>query len=352
MNHALAYLDDVRRQIAPDDVALKEAAARRDAVRDAALRFRGALRTFASGSLAHRTANCPVHTRDIGLDADCGVVLDRRSWSWLGPDSATQEGPRTTLQMLVDHLRPLLRRSYPNVTLEVTKRAILIKFHAPLPGGEDPTVDLVLTLDRRDQPGLWIPNTIRNGWDPSDPEEHTRLLTAPPVSLRLTRQHAIRLAKAENKRELRVPLCSFNIEAFGLMFIAAGLDDAQALLALWSGGAADLRRRLTPDPAGVSAPIKVADRDYAVTRLDFAAGHLRAALDRDWDEEHVRSHLYQLWPEFIPARPGAATKARVVAASRSTKTPLYYGAAGLMTTPSAGSAGIVTAVRSYGGRKV
>lgn len=348
MSHTLRYLDDVRRQIAPDDVALKEAAARRDAARDAALSFRGALRTFISGSLAHRTANCPVHRRDAGLDADGGVTLDRRSWSWLGPDSSTNEGPTATLRQLVDHMRPLLIRTYPDVIFEITKRAILIDFHAPLPAGEDPTVDLVLALDRRDLPGLWIPNTERDSWDPSHPEEHTRLLTEPPAPPRLARQHAIRLAKAENKREFKVPLCSFNVEALGLRFVEAGMDDARALLALWSRGAIDLRRRLTPDPAEVSAPIKVKDRDYAVSRLASAASHLQAALDRDWDEEHVRSHLYQLWPDFIPAHIGTETKARIVAASRNPKTPLYYGSSGLVTNPTARSAGIVTSVRSFG----
>ena len=48
MNYTMKYLDDVRSQIAPDDVALKEAAGRRDNVRHAAMKFPGALRTFAS----------------------------------------------------------------------------------------------------------------------------------------------------------------------------------------------------------------------------------------------------------------------------------------------------------------
>lgn len=348
MAYTMQYLDDIRRQIAPEDVALKEAAERRDLTCDAATTFHGALRTFASGSLAHRTANCPVHRRDAGLDADCGLVLDRRTWAWLGPDSTTSEGPTETLKRLVGHLRPLLCKRYPGVTLEITKRAILIRFNAPLVGGEDPTVDLVLGLDRKGQPGLWIPNTEKDGWDPSDPEQHTTLLTAPPQTLRLVRQHAIRLAKAENKRESTVPLCSFNLEAFGLMFVTPGMNDANALLALWSMGAADLRHRLTPDPAGVSAPIKVEDRDCALRRLTSAAAHLQAALDRDWDEEHVRAHLYEVWPEFVPAGRGLETKARLVAASRKPGTSLYYGASGLATAPAVGAAGIVTSVRSYG----
>jgi hypothetical protein len=50
-------LDDVRSQIAPDDAALKEARARRDTTRAAAKVFDGVRHSFASGSLAHGTAN-------------------------------------------------------------------------------------------------------------------------------------------------------------------------------------------------------------------------------------------------------------------------------------------------------
>src|SRR4051812_25596450 len=87
MGYTRPMLIDIRMQLAPDDAVIKEARARRDAVLGAASTFPAVLRTFFSGSLAHGTANCPVHRRDKGLDADCGVVLDRRFWTWLGPDS-------------------------------------------------------------------------------------------------------------------------------------------------------------------------------------------------------------------------------------------------------------------------
>jgi hypothetical protein len=86
-SYTLEMLDVIRSQIAPEDVALKEARERRDATRDVADKFGSTNRSFASGSLAHRTANCPVHQRDVGLDADCGIVLDRRAYPTLGPDS-------------------------------------------------------------------------------------------------------------------------------------------------------------------------------------------------------------------------------------------------------------------------
>ncbi len=71
MSNTQNVLDDVRAQLAPDDMVIKEAPDRRDAVTAAGESFIGALRTFNSGSLAHGTANCPVHQRDKGLDADC-----------------------------------------------------------------------------------------------------------------------------------------------------------------------------------------------------------------------------------------------------------------------------------------
>jgi len=124
------------------------------------------------------------------------------------------------------------------------------------------------------------------------------------------------LAKAENKRTAIPPLCSFNIEAFGLMFVEEDMDQPVALLALWENGARDLRRRLTPDPAHVSKPIKVADRERAVDRLENAARRLADALDRDDDEAAVRRSLQPLWPDFIAERSGEASKARTAAALR------------------------------------
>ena len=80
-----------------------------------------------------------------------------------------------------NHLRRELRQEYPEVKFRITKRAIL---------------------------------TSR--WDPK--------------ALRVTRAGAIRLAKAENKRTAVPPLCSFNLEAFALMFVERGMDQARRSL--------------------------------------------------------------------------------------------------------------------------
>jgi hypothetical protein len=328
-------LDDVRAQLAPDDVVLKEARERRDLARRAAETFTGALRTFRSGSLAHGTANCPVHHRDQGLDADCGVVLDRRIHTLLGPDGIGL-GPNSTVDDMVEHIKPIVLGEYPLATFTVTKRAILIEFHQPFPSGEDPTVDLIVALNRKDADGLWIPNTEQDDWDPSHPEKHTELFTSGAPALRTTRARAIRLAKAENKRTGEPLLCSFNVETFGWMFIDSGMSVATGLAALWREGAADLATRLTPDPAGVSAPIKVSDRDAAVRRLEYAAGQLEAALRRPNDVQWVRSRLAPLWPDFVTAD-GTTSKARLAAAMKG-GTHLGVAAGGVLTTATKASA--------------
>ncbi|NRI70146.1 hypothetical protein FEZ60_32110 [Rhodococcus sp. MS16] len=347
MGYTSVVLDDIRSQLAPADVVLKEARQRRDIVRRAAESFVGVLKSYGSGSLAHGTANCPIHRRDKGLDADCGVVLDRRVHQSLGPDSEENVGPDRTVAAVLEHLRPKVLTQYPAATFEITKRALFIEFHEPMASGEDPTVDLVVGLRRRDE-GLWIPNTEQHRWDPSHPEKHTELLTAEPKSFRVTRARAIRLAKAENKRPGRrpnPPLCSFNLEALALMFVQQGQGVPAALLQLWESGAKDLARRNTPDPAGVSAPIKVSDRDYAVERLTQAAGTLRAALECDDDEYQVRGHLSRLWPDFVAPTPFGETKARVAARLQAGK-PLAVTSVG--TLAATGSA--LKQPRSFGAR--
>jgi hypothetical protein len=328
MGYTAQILDDIRQQLAPDDLVLKEARDRRDAVKTFASSFTGVLRSYNSGSLAHGTANCPIHRRDKGLDADCGVVLDRRTHYTVGPDSLAQAGPDEIIAAMVAHLTPRIVEEYPKAKLTVTKRAIFVEANQPLGTGEDPTVDFIVGLERRGA-GLWIPNTEQNRWDPSHPEKHTELLTADPKSLRVTRARAIRLAKAENKRSTP-PLCSFNVEALAWMFVDSGHSEPEALLALWQDGARDLAGRLTPDPAGVSAPIKVTDRDYAVSRLSFAADRLQAALDSDDDEHTVRSNLRQLWPDFVASTAAGTTKARAAARLKSGQ-PLRVNSAGALS---------------------
>ena len=159
MQNTASFLNDVHAKLAPSDDTLSAARSRRDEVLKAARKYPGTLRTYISGSIAHRTAN-------QDTDADCGVVLDRRSYPKLGPDGEG-EGPNQIVEDVREFLRDRLKEDFPNIRFRVTKRAIKISFNEPLEDGSDPSVDLVVALTRKGR-GLWIPNNESQGWDASD----------------------------------------------------------------------------------------------------------------------------------------------------------------------------------------
>lgn len=265
-------LGEIREAIAPSKAALDETRQRRDLVRSAAASFRGtnAESTFVSGSLAHGTANAPLN------DGDAGVILDRRVHQSLGPDG---DGPTDVMSELRDHMREHVTDEYADATLEIIKRAIIVRFHEPLDDQSDPSVDIVVAL-RREEGGLWIPNNDRDRWDPSDPIAHTSMIVSPNATTGSTFARAVRLLKAWNHQYSTPALCSFNVEALALSSIDDERSLATALETWFDFAATDLRKRLTPDPAGVSAPIKLPagmDRDTAVGRIGRAGDHYAEA---------------------------------------------------------------------------
>lgn len=159
-----SILDDILRDTVPGGEILEAVRERRDNVLGTAISYSGALRTYTSGSVAHRTAN-------DDTDADCGVVLDRRHYPNLGPDGGN-EGPAEIVEALRTHLREELKADHPDIAFRLSKRAIRATLNEPLSDGTDPTVDLILALTRKEG-ALWIPNLERPGWDASDPECHT-----------------------------------------------------------------------------------------------------------------------------------------------------------------------------------
>lgn len=298
------YMERVRRRIQADDKVLDEARRRRDRVRALAERFSGALRSFPSGSLAHGTVRCPVK------DADSGVVLDRRSWPLLGPDGSGL-GPCQIVQHVAGAVHRELLSDWPAVTFEISKRAIVFKFHDPLgteDPQEDPSVDLIVGLTRHDAPGLWIPDTWADDWDASHPERHTELLTAGPAELRVFRARTIRLTKAivGGDGDSAV-LSSFNIEVLAYYTITTvmptQLDGLATFLQLAANGVA---AGPTPDPAEVSPPIKLPDaitREQAVRRLSYFASCAADAVRDRYDEQAALMALARLFPEQLPEAP-------------------------------------------------
>ncbi len=307
MNNIDEILVDIQIQIAPSDETLVTVRNRRDEVLSIVGRYKGALRTYTSGSIAHRTAN-------DDTDADCGLVLDRRSYLELGPDG-DGGAPNDIVDDVRSFIRDRLKEHHSEVAFRLTKRAIKITYNEPLPDGSDPSVDLIVALTRASG-ALWIPNLERKRWNASDPECHTRLLTAEPAGLRRLRSKVIRLAKAWNKQYSQPGLCSFNIEALALEAIKQEMSAADGLAALLDFGAKDLAKRKTPDPAGISAPIKtLIDREIVAGRLKRTVETLNAAIETD-NENDARDALADIYWVYIEPSPGSSSKSSFAQALR------------------------------------
>jgi len=111
--------------------------------------------------------------------------MDRRIFPDLGPDGGG-DLPASLVEDLRKWIRPTLQEIYPNVVIRLMKRGLLIVVNEPLASGEDPSVDLVVALNRAEDNALWIPNLERDSWDPGHPERHVELFTAGGESLRRT----------------------------------------------------------------------------------------------------------------------------------------------------------------------
>lgn len=339
---ALTELENIRGRIEADADALSAARARLGAVLSAAAGFPGALRGFRSGSLATGFVNYPVE------DADGGLVMDRRSHTTLGPDGAG-ELPEALVADVRRHVRASLKDEYPNLRVEIMKRGLLVRFGQPLESGEDPTVDLVVALNRAEDDALWIPNLDRNRWDPSHPERHVALFTSGWNALRRSRQHVVRVAKAQVKQFSTPAVCSFNVAALAWECTVTAEPLDVALHRFYDYAATELSKGLTSDPAGVSQPIKVADRSLAVDRFRRTADAIALAIDAGDDDEKVREALgsFGVFWELMDSVDGTSSTAVHQAIARGT--PVAVTSTGGLATAGLSSAGpVVNPTRSYG----
>jgi hypothetical protein len=295
MGLVMEVLNDIRAKIAADDDVLEEARARRNLVADSAMALTGTLRRFSSGSVTHGTVNDPVQ------DADGGIVLDRRCYPELGPDGEG-EGPAEVVEQLCELVGEKMRETYPDARVATSKRGLKVTFSSPL-HGQDPTVDLIATLTRKDADGLWIPKLTTDDWDASHPEMHTELFTSGTGSLRALRARVIRLGKAWNKQWAEPALSSFNITVLAWEYVEdAGIPLDQALAGFFTYARDEIEKANTKDPAGISAPIRLLlSRDTAVRRLSTAAEQLARALKNEHDEELVRNALATVFRDFVEA---------------------------------------------------
>ena len=308
LQNTASVLNDVHAALAPSADTLSAVRSRRSQVLSEATDYPGTLRTYRSGSIAHRTAN-------QDTDADCGVVLDRRLYPKLGPDGA-REGPNQVVEDVREFLRNRLKEDHKEIRFRVTKRAIKVSFDELLDDESDPSVDLIVALTRKGQ-GLWIPNNEARSWDASDPEYHTKVLTADPAGRRRVRAKVIRLAKGWNTQYTKPGLCSFNIEALALACINEGHGVPDGLAELFRFSARELKKSQTPDPAGVSKPIKLLeDRDIVVSRLQRADELLRQALGNDDDETNVQEAMAGLYWKYVDPPAGSNSKDAFASALR------------------------------------
>ena len=322
----MSYLDNLTtaiiQEIAVRDEALGVARTRRDRVRRAGESFTGATGSYLSGSLAYGTAIRPVNDRDKGVDGDSGIILNRRNWPALGPDSANEGGPCDVVEDVKQHLRTKLRDDYPNLRISTTeKRAIRITFTEPIDTGEDPPVELIVALTRKDAPGLWIPNLKSNSWDAADPMKHRKLINTDPGSaLRSRRAKVVRLAKQWNKKRATPAFSSFHLQALALETLGTGetnLSIVSSLTTYFDASATALGDGMTQDPAGVSGTLKLQNgtgKATAVQRLRNVATALSEARQQPNDKELVREHLGPLFGADVVA----AAHNRVQASALST----------------------------------
>lgn len=308
MGYTAKLLDEVHAAIAASDIVLVEARARLHLVREAANTFPGSLRTYASGSLPQYTVIHPVS------DGDGGLVLDRRCYPELGPEGGGQT-PRAAVADLCALLGPEVRRIYRRAACGTSKRGPKVWFREPVEG-QDPTVDLVLALTRRDGNGLWIPNLEKNTWEPSDPERHVEMLNTGSVSELRLRRRIIRSAKAWNKQYDKPGLSSHHLSMLAWLSVTVGQDVASALTSYFAYCAKAVAAGDTEDPAEVSAPLRpLIPRPDAVRRLERAAAALQDALDHDDDHDAVLAALSKLYPTYLTS-PGSAGLTTAVAAVR------------------------------------
>ena len=122
------------------------------------------------------------------------------------------------------------------------------------------------------------------------------------------------------------------------------------LAELFRFAASDLKKRLTPDPAGVSKPIKLLmDRDVVVGRLKRAAKRMRDALDNDDDKEKVQEAIAGLYANYVGPPSGSASKEAIASALRSGSPALGVSGGALSLGSSGGPS--LKSTRSWGSER-
>ena len=338
MSQVNDLLASVRSQMDASPAALLEARTRLQLVCDVASSFPGALRTYHSGSLPVHTMNAPV------TDGDGGLVLNRAFYPGLGPDGGG-DSPEKVVQEVCDHLGPLVREKYPNAVIRKSKRGPKVHFHEE-EEGQDPTVDLVIAMNRKEGTGIWIPDLRSTTWEASDPEHHVQLLNDGTPHFRSTRRIIIRLAKAWNKQFYQPGVSSFQLSVWALSFVEPGIGVAKGLANLFDQAAARLEAGdSTPDPAGVSPDLRLLVPAKTVAdRLRKAANAMDLAVSSD-DATTVEEAMGTVFPDYIDSVSASASSLKSAVGVIANMKPVTAVALGINVT-----ATVDTSFRAFGGK--
>lgn len=335
MGTTAEVLAEIRAHIDSDHDALTEVRTRLALVRSAGSSLSGALRSYQSGSIATHTMNGPV------TDGDGGLVLDRRCYPQLGPEG-DNESPLKVVEELCELIGPIIRQVYPKAKINTSKRGPMVTFAAPI-NEQNPTVDLVVALTRKEGNGLWIPNLAKNTWEPSDPEAHVMLLNSGTASFRSNRRKVIRLAKAWNKQFTTPGVSSFMLSVWAYEFMEPGMGIPAGLHALFEGAARRLESHgATPDPARVSGNLKLLLPAHKVApRLRKAADAVAEAMANEDDGQKVRTALAKILWLYIDVP--ASKELADAAGALSHRMPVTTTALGI-----SGVAAMIPPTRSFG----
>lgn len=288
-------LQAARKLIAVEDDELAEARRRRQLLSKALRKaFPGSIVYF-NGSVAHGDANTPL------TDIDLGVIVGGAE-SEYGPGKL---GPRALMEAARDVIRTDLSEEFPNlrVTIEGQRRAVLVNFGDPVtPGTKDFTADVIVAIDNLRGPGIFIPNLPDEGWEPSDPQEHTRLVSGANRKTLSTFAQLVRLLKHWNL-EHGIPLCSWNIKALALECINSPSAMAKALDVFFKHAVVSLSAGPTEDPAGVSGTIDMnLTKTEVISRVEYGADLIARAIAAENEGRHVMAQhcLSRLLPDIVP----------------------------------------------------
>ncbi|KQY96820.1 hypothetical protein ASD19_09730 [Microbacterium sp. Root53] len=141
------------------------------------------------------------------------------------------------------------------------------------PGQSDFTADVITAIDNPAGEGLYIPNYL--AWDRSHPERHTEMVKSANKMTRSSFARGTRLMKHWSRTHDK-PICSWNIKALALGCITAPITMTDYISIWLSHAIAQLSIGETPDPAGVSGPIKINEK---FTRPQVVAAFRQAQAD-------------------------------------------------------------------------